>query len=731
MLCNILFGTSFVVLLGLFSNGQAIRIPESQFVRHKVVTPVLHHARTKRLITSTMDTNGMHHPEVTMKIDMDGQEHVLDLRINTDLVAGDYVIGYQKDGETVLYKPSIEELDICQYSGTVRDRKGSWAALSTCHGVRGIIHDGKQTRYIEPVGNNIDSTYYFYDHFDLKENLKFESDEDINKINVLDLIIKEDRRKEKNALSRHKRDSTIAEKIKLKGPFNSDQFSRYLEIVLVADNNLYKKHGENITNVHEYLKNIANIVHSLYAPLNIFVALVGVVVWNERDEIVIQANIDTVYTNFLHYRKNKLLFTIPNDNAQLVTSSIFENAVQNRAFQGTICTSSYSGGVNSDHKQAANILALFITHSIGHNLGLKHDDEDCLCEDEACIMNPIFSTRLITHWSSCSFLDLASNFDRGLDYCLRNKPKSLFGSSTCGNGFVESNEECDCGANATELCGRCYNIETCLMRSNATCAVGECCDPWTCQRKERGTICRTAANECDLPEYCDGNSGDCPDDVYKMDTTPCSNDTAYCVNGSCSSHTDRCQLLWGPTGKMSDAKCYISNIRGDVYGHCGYQTADPDNKSMYNPCDQQDMFCGLLQCEHESENLQFGMGWTAVLRVMFIFNKDSSSGKNVSKCNTANIDMGVPDVGLVPDGAKCGEEKMCLSQKCVSIAPIRENIAKLKNSVCPSNCSGHGVCNSKGHCHCDFGFIPPLCEPFFSGSIDSGPVLLLQPKDDE
>ncbi|CAH0721233.1 unnamed protein product, partial [Brenthis ino] len=93
----------------------------------------------------------MHHPEVTMMIDIDGQEHVLDLRLNTDLVAGDHVISYQKDGETVLHKPTKEELDICQYSGTVRDRKGSWAALSTCHGVRGIIHDGKQMRYIEPA----------------------------------------------------------------------------------------------------------------------------------------------------------------------------------------------------------------------------------------------------------------------------------------------------------------------------------------------------------------------------------------------------------------------------------------------------------------------------------------------------------------------------------------------------------------------------------------------------
>ena len=37
------------------------------------------------------------------------------------------------------------------------------------------------------------------------------------------------------------------------------------------------------------------------------------------------------------------------------------------------------------------------------------------------------------------------NFEIGMDYCLRDKPKTLEGNPVCGNGFVEDGEQCDCG----------------------------------------------------------------------------------------------------------------------------------------------------------------------------------------------------------------------------------------------------------------------------------------------
>lgn len=84
------------------------------------------------------------------------------------------------------------------------------------------------------------------------------------------------------------------------------------------------------------------------------------------------------------------------------------------------------------------------------------------------------------------------------------------------------------------------------------------------------------------------------------------------------------------------------------------------------------------------------------------------------------MDLGLNqiDPGLAPDGAKCGEDKMCVNQTCLSVENLRA-----AGPRCPNNCNGNGVCNSLGHCHCKDSFGPPTCEyPGPGGSVDSGPA---------
>lgn len=302
-----------------------------------------------------------------------------------------------------------------------------------------------------------------------------------------------------------------------------------------------------------------------------------------------------------------------------------------------------------------------------------------------------------------------------LEYILRshhsNKPTKLFESPQCGNGFVEPGEQCDCGLPA--FCtNSCCDPNTCMLRTNASCATGECCDLTTCHPRTAGTVCRIAEGECDLPEYCTGESEYCPSDYFKRNTEPCDKARAYCYQGTCRSHNDQCTILWGPSGRSSE-QCYVRNKEGTRHGNCGYDRL----ANTYINCSKSDVMCGMLQCRHLNERLEFGMESVAVLSHSFIPHQGS-----IIPCRTAIVDLGLQSVdpGLVPNGAKCDDDKMCVNQKCLSLESLRaDGIAP----ECPENCSGHGVCDNLGHCHCDTGFAPPLCnQPGPGGSEHSGPA---------
>ena len=76
-----------------------------------------------------------------------------------------------------------------------------------------------------------------------------------------------------------------------------------------------------------------------------------------------------------------------------------------------------------------------------------------------------------------------------------------------------------------------------------------CCQP-NCQFTPHGTTCREAVDECDLLEYCTGNSSDCPEDVSKQDGTDCNNNQSFCFSGFCRSYDKQCKFYFG-NGKKS------------------------------------------------------------------------------------------------------------------------------------------------------------------------------------
>ncbi|XP_015909996.1 zinc metalloproteinase-disintegrin-like MTP8 [Parasteatoda tepidariorum] len=666
--------------------------PRSQFYGHAVVHPSIYtEAREKRDLHSVKVNN---EEKLTIGFVAFDRNFLLDLRMNKNLLPTHYFEKHQENDSYITHLPMKYDQSHCHYQGHLKGINNSWAAISTCNGISGVIYDGNDLHYIQPDHRYDDERHLVFRASDsVPQNLTCGYSGSLDTLVTNPVFDK---------LKRTKR-STV-----LQAPYKSNEKSRFVELIIVNDNREYKEFNQDKKAVFERSKIIANIVNGLYAPLNIFIALVGVIVWSDHDEIKLSSDGDATLANFLHYRRERLAQEHPNDNAQLITSLTFDGGVVGKALKGPICTYEYSGGVNMDHSHVVGLVATTMAHELGHNFGMEHDtDEECQCPDEKCIMAPSSSSTSPRHWSSCSIEYLELAYSQGMDYCLKNLPTAVIGP-VCGNGFLEEGEECDCGLK--EFCdNHCCNATSCMLYENATCAMGGCCDVDTCQVRKVATPCRASISECDLPEYCDGLSEFCPSNTFRQNGGQCGNEKAYCYDGKCQSHQDQCKLLWGQTGKMSDLRCYEQNFKGNVNGNCGYNRVN----QTYKACRKEDILCGMLHCSHLNEKLEFGLESAAILARSFI----NVKGK-VFTCRSAIVDLGLfnTDPGLAPNGAKCGDGKSCVNQKCVPVNTIQK-------TVCPYGCSGNGVCNNRGHCHCDNGFAPPYCDsPGAGGSIDSGPA---------
>ncbi|KRX17345.1 Disintegrin and metalloproteinase domain-containing protein 12, partial [Trichinella nelsoni] len=483
----------------------------------------------------------------------------------------------------------------------------------------------------------------------------------------------------------------------------------FLELAIVFDNSMYEKFGRDKNALKDRASQIATLVNSLFQPVNIRVALVGVEIWSDKDAFPVRQLGEDALSNFVHYRQHRLLYDMPNDVAVLITNISFQNGVVGKALQSTLCSVRSSGAVVSDHSHDVLSVAITVAHEIGHNFGMEHDNATCECPLHVCIMAPMSGASHTLHWSSCSLEYLSWSLKHGSETCLQNEPTNIINGPLCGNGFLEEGEQCDCGL--PHICDNpCCNPKTCKFNADATCADGACCDLSTCQPKRVGTVCRHARGECDLSEHCDGKSEFCPNDTYKQDGTLCKSGETHCFHGDCKTLDDQCKLLWGESGRPANPLCYSMNSEGNVYGNCGVSRFN----DTYTVCQPQNMKCGLLQCEHKNEKTTFGskstvLSGSTVLR----------QGSNHFSCNTAMVDLGVDssDPGLVPGGTFCGPGKMCANQKCVTVSSI------LEINRCPNECNNVGVCNNLGHCYCDVGYGGIDCTiagP--GGSIDSGPA---------
>ncbi|GFS32912.1 disintegrin and metalloproteinase domain-containing protein 28 [Nephila pilipes] len=110
----------------------------------------------------------------------------------------------------------------------------------------------------------------------------------------------------------------------------------------------------------------------------------------------------------------------------------------------------------------------------------------------------------------------------------------------------------------------CCDPVTCRLIKHAECSSGSCCK--RCKLLSSDQMCRPSEGECDIPEFCDGKNGQCPNDLFKK-TEPFVQGLGYCFQGQCPLLKTQCQNLGTRTFSSTDLKHGL--VKDGT--KCGYQ----------------------------------------------------------------------------------------------------------------------------------------------------------------
>ncbi|XP_053322198.1 disintegrin and metalloproteinase domain-containing protein 22 isoform X2 [Spea bombifrons] len=630
-----------------------------------------------------------HVAQASFQIDAFGSSFILDVELNHDLLSSDYLERHITEDGTIV---EIKGGEHCYYQGKIRGLPRSFVALSTCHGLHGMFCDGNQTYLIEPGENyqpNEDNQFHSVYKSKLLEfpldELPFES----LTLNETSAPFPQRKRSQRMKRQVHRLRRNVEEETK------------YVELMIVNDHLMYKKHRLSVAYTNSYAKSVVNAADLIYKEqLNTRIVLVAMETWANDNKFSISENPLVTLKEFMKYRRD--FIKDRSDAVHLFSGSQFESSRSGAAYIGGVCSLLKGGGVNEFGKP--DVMAVTLAQSLAHNLGIFSDKKkllsgECKCEDmwSGCIMGDI-GYYLPSKFSTCNIEEYHEFLRNGGGACLFNKPLKLLDPPECGNGFVEAGEECDCGSPAECAAEGDNCCKKCSLTQGSQCSDGLCCTD--CQFNLHGLLCRDAVNDCDIPEYCTGNSSQCPPNVHKLDGYQCDKEQGLCFGGRCKTRDRQCKYTWGEKAAEADLYCYEKlNIEGTEKGNCG------KNKETWIQCNKHDVLCGYLQCTNISNIPRLGEldGEITVTSV-------TKNQVNAFNCSGGHVKLDEDtDLGYVEDGTPCGVEMMCLERRCLPIDSF--NFSACFGST-NKICSGNGICSNEVKCVCDKFWTGDDCSTF-------------------
>ncbi|ERE89205.1 disintegrin and metalloproteinase domain-containing protein 22 [Cricetulus griseus] len=619
-----------------------------------------------------------HVDKTSFQVDAFGTSFILDVRLNHELLSSGYVERHIEHGGKAVESKGGEH---CYYQGQIRGNPASFVALSTCHGLHGMFYDGNHTYLIEPEENETSQGESHFHSVYRSRLFEFPSDDlptEFQRVNVTPpkFILKPRLKRSKRQL--------------LRLPRNVEEETKYIELMIVNDHIMFKKHRLSVVHTNTYAKSVVNMADMIYKDqLKTRIVLVAMETWAADNKFAISENPLITLREFMKYRRD--FIKEKSDAVHLFSGSQFESSRSGAAYIGGICSLLRGGGVNEFGK--TDLMAVTLAQSLAHNIGIISDKRklasgECKCEDtwSGCVMGDT-GYYLPKKFTQCNIEEYHDFLNSGGGACLFNKPSKLLDPPECGNGFIETGEECDCGTTAECALEGAECCKKCTLTQDSQCSDGLCCKK--CKFQPLGTVCREAVNDCDIREICSGNSSQCAPNVHKMDGYSCDGTQGICFGGRCKTRDRQCKYIWGQKVTASDKYCYEKlNIEGTEKGNCG------KDKDTWIQCNKRDVLCGYLLCTNIGNIPRLGELDGEITSTLVV-----QQGRTLN-CSGGHVKLEEDvDLGYVEDGTPCGPQMMCLEHRCLSVASF--NFSTCLNSKAGTVCSGNGVCSNELKCVCN------------------------------
>uniref|UniRef100_A0A8C5B878 Disintegrin and metalloproteinase domain-containing protein 11-like n=1 Tax=Gadus morhua TaxID=8049 RepID=A0A8C5B878_GADMO len=609
--------------------------------------------------------------------------------------------------------------DHCYYHGRLRGEHRSWAALSTCHGLRSVQQDfntlpGCHRHPCPPLGPpshcKRSRSIIGYTLLLLLLLLMFPSPSSLS-LSVLLLFLSVSLPLSLSlscSVTRTQASTTFISLVFCRplqvkpGQRTVTTETKYIELMVVNDHDLFVQLRRSFSQTKNFAKAVVNMADAIFKEqLNTRIVLVAMETWSLHNMVSVGDDPLVTLRDFMKYRKERI--REHSDAVHLFSGRTFLNSKSGTAYVGGMCSVTRGGGVN----EYANVgpMAITLCQTLGQNIGMMWNKQrasagDCRCPDPwlGCIMEDT-GYYLPRKFSRCSIDEYLRFLQEGGGSCLFNKPSKLLDPQECGNGFLEVGEECDCGSylECSRSGGAC--CKKCTLTHDAMCSTGLCCRD--CRYELRGSTCRGAVGDCDIPETCTGDSSEF------IPISCLLSHQGRCYGGRCKTRDGQCLSVWGYNS--ADRFCYEKfNVEGSEKGNCG---RDPGGHGWL-PCQKLDVLCGFLMCTNLTSRPRFGeqQGEPTSLTVYHQSRyMDCRGGHAVLEDGS--------DLGYVEDGTPCGPNMMCLNRHCLAVNTF--NLTLCPGSSPSRICSHHGTCSNEVRCICDADytgkdcsvFDPQLCSP--------------------